>query len=101
MKKKYAEPILEVLFLQQTDVGSPFTRLVIEGKIQGETWYWPIDINRDEAGVGIERNSRYVFDIILRSKGTKDPDTPASPEMTEIKFETRKWKEKDGYHVEF
>ena len=38
--------------------GTPFTRLVIEGQIDGDTYYWPIDINRQEDRKGIGRNCR-------------------------------------------
>lgn len=84
-------------------IGTPFTRLVIEGRIQGETWYWPVSINRDcgTGHEGIERNRRYVYDITIRSKGTKDPDIPIVPEMAETIFETERWKEKEPYHVVF
>lgn len=89
----------------EESIGTPFTKLVIEGKIQGETWYWPININRDadqrSTGTGIERNSRYVFDITIRSKGTKDPNIPVTSEMTELQFETKEWKEKEAYYVAF
>lgn len=87
----------------EESIGTPFTRLVIEGKIQGETWYWPININRDSGSTheGIERNRRYVYDITIRSKGTKDPDSPIKPEMAETIFKTEKWKEKEPYFVAF
>ena len=91
----------------EESLGTPFTRLVIEGRIQGETWYWPIDINRDAnqmgtgSCIGIERNSRYVYDINITSKGTKYPNTPVTSEMTEIQFETKEWKEKEAYYVAF
>lgn len=85
-------------------IGTPFTRLVIEGKIMGETWYWPIDINRGFGSTppeGIHRNNRYIFDINIRSKGTKDPDTPVKREMLETVFEVAKWEEKEEYSVTF
>ena len=85
----------------EESIGSPFTKLVIEGKIQGETWYWPIEINRSEEGNGIERNRRYIYDITIRSKGTKDPDMTIISEMTDIIFKAETWKEKEAYCVSF
>ena len=84
-------------------VGSPFTRLVIEGKIMGETWYWSIDINRENGNEpgGIERNRRYIFDITITSKGTKDPNICVSREMVQTLFEIKTWKEKEEYHIAF
>lgn len=88
---------------EEESLGTPFTRLVLEGKIQGETFYWPININRGcgTGHEGIERNRRYVYDIIIKSKGTKDPDIPIIPYMAETLFETDKWIEKEPYHVTF
>jgi hypothetical protein len=89
---------------KEETIGTPFTRLVIEGKIMGETWFWPIDINRGSGAAspeGISRNSRYVFDITIRSKGTKDPDTPVTHTMMETVFEVEEWKEKEEYSVGF
>ena len=85
----------------EESIGSPFTKLVIEGKIQGETWYWPLAINRELPNIGIERNRRYIYDITIRSKGTKDPDMTITSEMTDIKFEAQTWKEKEEYCVSF
>lgn len=88
---------------QEEGISTPFTRLVIEGKIQGETWYWPININRGSGNdhEGIERNRRYVYDLTIRSKGTKNPDIAITHEMAETEFITEKWEEKESYHVAF
>ena len=85
----------------EESIGSPFTRLVIEGKIQGETWYWPIDINREKGGKGIERNRRYIFDINILGKGTKDPNNSITQDMSDIQFVAEKWEEKESYYVAF
>ena len=97
----------------EESMGTPFTRLVIEGRIQGETWSWPIDINRDGGGSGggpgvgsgvgsgVERNRRYVFDITIRGKGTKDPDIPVTAAMAETVLKAQTWKEKEEYFVGF
>ncbi len=83
--------------------GTPFTRLVIEGKIDGETFWWPIDINREEGTIypGIRRNSQYVLDITITRKGSSDPDIPVKTEATEIKMSIRQWKEKEEQRLAF
>lgn len=88
---------------RQESAGTPFTRLVIEGKIQGETWYWPININRASGKdhEGIRRNMKYTYDIIITGKGTKDPDTPVTFDMAEVVSKAEKWTEKDEYYVAF
>jgi hypothetical protein len=75
--------------------GAPCTRLVIEGKIDGLTYYWPISIK------DIERGCRYIYDIHIRRKGTSDPDIPIELDECEIQFEITPWKEKEEYGVCF
>ncbi len=81
--------------------GTPFTRLVIEGKIKGETFYWPLNINKEDNGYGIGRNERYRYDITITRKGTKDPDTPVRKEDIDINFSIEKWDEKQECEVIF
>jgi hypothetical protein len=86
-----------------SSIGNPCTRLVIEGKIDGHTYYWPIDINQssDNEICGIERNCRYSFDILIRKKGTSDPDIPIQINECEIKFKLKPWEEKKEYGIRF
>lgn len=81
--------------------GSPYTRLVIEGDIQGETYYWAVTINRDRDGNGIEMGDRYIYDVQIKRRGSKDPDSPASIEVINLKYEDTEWEEKDIYSVSF
>lgn len=81
--------------------GTPFTRLVIEGQLEGETYWWPININREEASSesGIYRNRQYIYDICLRRKGSDDPDHVMETDAAEIKTSVRSWTEREGYQV--
>jgi len=54
-----------------SEFGRPVTRLVIEGKLRGVTYYYPIDLP------GLEANVQYRMDVTLTRAGTTDPDTPA------------------------
>lgn len=81
--------------------GSPFTRLVIEGKVGGTTYFWPININRGEDGNGVERNMRYIYDIRITGKGSTDPDVPVDADNMVIKMRTERWEEKENYTVGF
>ena len=71
--------------------GTAFSRLVIEGKIEGETFWWPININREKDAdePGVHRNSRYIYDVTITRKGTKDPDTVIDTESAEISMSLR------------
>lgn len=83
--------------------GTPYTRLVIEGKIDGTTYWWPIDINRDgnNEEQGIYRNRQYIFDVIIKRKGTSDPDTVIEIEDAEIIMNIQPWKEKEDHTIGF
>ena len=81
--------------------GSPFTRLVFEGKIQGHTYYWPITVNRAEEGTGIEAGTRYIYDLTIRRKGSHDPDHEIVVDKSETTMEVIQWKEKEEYTVGF
>ena len=81
--------------------GTPFTRLVIEGSLDGETYWWPIEINRsdDTEEPGIYRNRQYIFDICLTRKGSSDPDMVLETDAADIDMKVRSWTEKEGYQV--
>ncbi len=81
--------------------GTPYSRLVIEGKISGSTYYWPININRKDEDRGISRNRRYTFDVRITRKGSTDPDIPVNADNMEITFNSEPWEEKEDYQVIF
>jgi len=56
--------------VQEESAGSSFTRLVIEGEMDGQKQQYSIDINREGHGwisgvQGIQRNTKYSMDIII------------------------------------
>jgi hypothetical protein len=73
------------------------TRLVIEGKIGSETYYWPIEVGDGS----VERNSIYKYDILIRRKGTTDPDRIIDPVALDITLNIKPWTEKEEYQVGF
>ena len=83
--------------------GSPFTRLVIEGEIESERYWWPISINRHEGAhePGIYRNRCYIYDIVIKRKGTKDPDLPICSHHAEAVLSTLPWNGMEEYTVGF
>ena len=88
-------------YCEEESPGSPFTRLVIEGRIQGETYYWPITVNRTAEGNGIRNNTRHVFDLTIRRKGSLTPDEDIFIDNSETILEIEQWKEKEEYKVGF
>lgn len=86
---------------EEESAGSPFTRLVIEGRLGEELYYYPINVNRSDGGGGIGRNCRYSYDIVLTRSGTKDPDIPADPTMVQIRSKVQPWYELDEDEIVF
>lgn len=86
---------------EEESPGSPFTRLVIEGEINGTTYYWPININRNADGNGIGRNSRYIYDIKITRTGHTDPDIPIQIEDAKIIMKIQSWEDMEEYGVRF
>jgi len=87
-------------------LGTPFTRLVIEGKIEGNTWYWPININREdicwvEGTPGVGRGCSYVYDVTIRRTGSTDPDIPVKVGTVEINGIIEAWAEEDARNEVF
>lgn len=83
--------------------GTPFTRLVIEGKLDEETFWWPIEINRSEDtdNPGIYRNHQYIFDICLTRKGASNPEDVLETDAADINISIRSWTEKEEYQVTY
>ena len=84
--------------------GTPFTCLVIEGRIDGETWYWPIEVNRESGKsdhTGIGRNLRYIHDVVITCKGSQSADIPVKRNEIEINASVSEWNEMDEYSVRF
>lgn len=74
------------------------TRLVIEGKIEGIVYYWPIEICPDE---GIGRNMSYNLGITIRRRGTTDPNCLVDPTAVDLNLKTKPWMEKEEYQIRF
>ena len=60
---------------EEETFASPYTRLVVEGKIDGRTCYYAFPVNRGryagDGTPGIGRNRRYVFNLTITRPGTE------------------------------
>ncbi len=74
------------------------TRIVIEGVIGKETFYWPFRLNE---GKRIERNCRYTYNIRIKRKGVTDPDILIDRKDAEFNMIIKPWKEIQEYGVGF
>lgn len=83
----------------EESIGSPYTKLVIEGKIGSDTYYYPVKINPE--GGGVAPGGRYVFDIVITRTGATAPDGNLNEEDIEINMEIEQWREKEWYEIKF
>lgn len=73
------------------ELGECITRLVIEARIEGKIYYYPVCISKD----GIHRGVNYVFDITICGKGCLDADTLADAGMIRFDMVKKEWNEKE------
>ncbi|MCF0174750.1 MAG: hypothetical protein HUJ95_05345 [Bacteroidales bacterium] len=80
--------------------------LVIEGTMDGKTYYYPFRINRGiySGGAevsGIERGKTYTFDITLHSLGSECPYREIGPTELSVDLIREEWEVEDGRTVFF
>lgn len=84
---------------ERETMGSPYTRLVIEGTLRGRKYYYPIDINRsgpDSGGEGLRRNVRYAVNVVITRTGTDAPDIPVTSDVVSSIVKVMPWEDCDG-----
>lgn len=67
------------------------TRLVIEGRIRGNTYYYPITLDED----CMRRGLCCIYDITLTRSGGVDPDSALLPQTVLLSVSTSEWMEYD------
>ena len=82
-------------------LGTPFTRLVIEGEINGKIWYYPININRQEGQNGIGRNCSYIYNITILRTGSDSPDKPVCEHSIITDCRPIPWEERNDEELTF
>ena len=75
--------------------GIPRTRLVLEGTLDGQHCYYPLEISHLEAG------KVYNFDITRRRMGSPDPDIPVSSDAVLVETQIIPWESREAYTVTF
>lgn len=91
---------------EQETAGQPYTRLVIEGDLDGRTCYYPININQTGAGYqsghrGIERGTTYALNVAITQVGTDGPDQPALSGAVRIDAAAAPWTAKDPATIRY
>lgn len=84
----------ENAFTQESE-GKKFTRVVIEGKLNGVTYYYPIVI-RD-----LKRNCCYSVDVTIKRPGSQNPDSDVEKGTLLATVSVQDWNVLPGTSVEF
>ena len=87
-------------------LGTPYTRLVIEGTLDGTRTYYPININRgywssQDGTSGVCRNCSYIYDLTLTQRGVDNPDEPIEPDVINCSMTVKEWKEKGQREITY
>ncbi len=75
--------------------GNKFTRIVIEGQLNGVTYYYPVSIPE------LERNNCYTLDITIKRPGSLDPDSDVEKGTLLATLSVLDWDIADNNVVEF
>lgn len=74
------------------------TKLVVQGDLDGTTYYYPILINQVGYGYdttnghyGVKRNTTYSYGITITRPGTLNPNTPLVPGSLELSISVKDW----------
>jgi len=91
---------------EEETLGSPHTRLVIEGELGGKKYYYPINVNEEGFGYsegekGLHRNTRYSLNITITRTGSADPDIAVEKGTATIGCNVKPWNEKENATVTF
>lgn len=75
-----------------------FTKLVIQGELNGHTYYYPISVNREGFGYdssighsGVKRNTSYALNVTILRPGSLDPDQPVEHSALKATINVSNW----------
>lgn len=85
-----------------------YTRLILEGKINGVKYYYPVDINQVGYGwvsanehYGVKRNTSYSFDFTIAGPGALTPDDKLVSYTLTVNTSVAGWSSANDYSVSF
>lgn len=97
----------ENLLESETD-SDRFTRLVIEGKLKGTTYYYPVNINREGFGYvtvtghkGVKRNASYSINCTISGMGSDNPDKIIESSAISVDITVTDWEDVESAEINF
>ena len=94
--------------LDSETVSDRYTRLVIEGKLNGTTYYYPININREGFGYaattshkGVKRNASYSINCVISGIGSDNPDEIIENSAISVDITVTDWEDVETAEINF
>jgi hypothetical protein len=92
----------------QGDNSDCITKLIIQGDLNGTTYYYPININQEGYGYsaenghyGVKANYRYNYNVTINRPGTTDPNKDINKEVITLYCTIANWRGIISNDVEF
>ncbi len=84
------------------------TKLVLQAKLDGVTYYYPLPINQDGYGYvsdnghhGVKNNTAYSYKMIINRPGSLTPNDPISPGTLSLTLSIENWDDVDPFTREY
>lgn len=85
-----------------------FTRLVIQGDLDGTTYYYPIQINRENYGYvasnghkGVRRNTSYTYNVVINRPGSLSPSEDITLGTISLSVSVANWTNAGDANINF
>lgn len=95
-------------YSNETQNTSTSTKVVLQGDLNGVTYYYPVLINQPDYGYsaenghyGVGRNNTYSYTITVTRPGSDDPNIPLVPGAVELTLDVQDWTVIPSFDKEF
>lgn len=103
-----SSPYFFYCYSNETNDVASCTKLVLQGDLDGVTYYYPIPVNQENYGYtssngyyGIRRNTTYSYGITVTRPGSLDPNTPLVPGDIDLTVNIDDWATIPHFDKEF
>ncbi len=84
------------------------TKLVLQAKLDGVTYFYPLPVNQEEYGYvaanghcGVNRNTAYSYKMVINRPGSLDPNEPLVPGVMSLTLNVANWTIVNGFIREY
>lgn len=82
-------------------VSSRYTRLIVETRIQGQTYFYIVSLNAFAEDLKLYRNRQYIVSLVVKNIGSLDPEVPTTPTSLDFTVQIVPWGENNlNYQID-